>query len=94
MKKLISFKEAKKLFENNDDPQIVINSIWESHWNNAKNNNDITVLNNMLKNHVRIYNGEPSGNGFVCDADRSENRINIIQFINDKINKILQIQER
>jgi hypothetical protein len=74
----ITIEQARKLFENNDNPQDVINSIWERHWNNAKNANSIMVLNNLLKNHIRLLNTLPERNN-------GNERKNIIEFIKNKI---------
>jgi hypothetical protein len=73
----ITIEQAGKLFED-DDPQEVTNSIWKAHWNNAKNTNSITVLNNLLKNHVRLLNTVPERNN-------ENERKNIIEFIQNKI---------
>jgi hypothetical protein len=77
----ISYENAKKLFD--DDPQKVIDSIWESHWRNAKNINDITGLNNLLSNHKRLLNECPERNN-------GSNRQDIIRFIENKIQEVTQ----
>jgi hypothetical protein len=78
-----TLEECRKLFEDNDNPQVVIDSIWSRHWNNAKNSNDITVLQNLLKNHVRLLNEMPERNN-------GKEREIIIQFIREKISGIQQ----
>jgi hypothetical protein len=80
----VTIEQAKKLIDNKDDPTIVTESIWRAHWHNARTANK-EQLQNLLKNHIRLYNGEPSDNGFKCAADTSEQRINIIKFIENRL---------
>jgi len=77
----ITIEQARKLIDNEDNPQIVIGSIWARHWSNAKNNDDIIILNNLLKNHVRLFNECP-------ELNNGKERENIIQFIQEKISKL------
>lgn len=79
MKDYIDLEQSRKLFDNEDNPQIVIDSIWKRHWSNAENNNEVSVLNNLLKNHIRLLQDHPESNN-------GKERENIIRFIEDKLN--------
>jgi hypothetical protein len=74
----ITIEQARKLFENNDNTQEVTDSIWKAHWNNANNTNSILVLENLLKNHIRLLNTLPTRNN-------GTEREDIIEFIQNKI---------
>lgn len=82
----ISIEEAKKLFEVFTEPSDTVrSSIWDAHWRNARNAVNETQLLNMLKNHERLFEGKPSGSGFVCEPDHSDERTQIVKFIKNRL---------
>lgn len=81
MKEYKTIEECRKLFDNGDNTQEVITAKWNRHWNNAKNSNSIEVLNNLLKNHIRLLQEHPEENN-------GKERENIIEYLENKILKL------
>lgn len=84
----MSLAESRKIFEQPDptqEVQKVRDSVWKAHWHNARTATTAEQLTNLLKNHVRLFHGEPSGNGFASELDHSERRRGIIRFLQDRL---------
>ena len=91
----ISIEEAKMLFANVnslEEKSLTHFQILKSHWQNAKSASTAEQLINMLKNHMRIYEGRPSASGFVFEADRSPERKNLMVFIQRRLKNEFDVE--
>lgn len=79
----IGLEEAKKMIDPfiDDNSIIVKSTIWKGHWENARTSNKEGFLMNLLRNHVRLYDGRPASSGFSSMPDHSIERVQIIDFI-------------
>jgi CRISPR/Cas system CSM-associated protein Csm2 small subunit len=84
---MLSIEQCRELFNDEEQVQDTINSIWKSHWNNAKNTNDITTVKNLLTNHVRLFSELPERNN-------KNNRNDIIVYLQNKLIRLLKEEQQ
>ena len=65
-------------------------SIWKAHWQNAMDAKSTEALRNLLEPHQQCFDGtyDKQGWGSPLPADKSEERINIIKYISEKLRQI------